>query len=299
MSLDSDRPAEASPPPGDAVTPVAPGQSAGNRYLRALGSGRGAFGVGLVLAVVLVSLIGPLFIPYGPNEQGPDGLLPPLSPGHPLGTDEIGRDLLARVLAGTRVDLLMTLIAVPVAAVAGTLLGLVGVLSAGAGAVVQRIFDVFLGVPGVILGIGITIALAPGMVSVVVAIVLVTMPLFGRQARSSLLGQLPLDYVAAAQVLDYPKRRIMLRHILPNIVDVLFVRFAIEMAHAISLEGSLSVVGLGIQPPQASLGAMIKSGSGFLLTLPAYALAPVLVVVLLVMGYTLMASAMNRTVLRS
>ena len=90
-----------------------------------------------------------------------------------------------------------------------------------------------------------------------------------------------------------------LRHILPNIVDVLLVRFTVELAHAIMIEGSLSVVGLGIQPPQSSLGAMIKGGSSYLLENPWYALAPVLVVVLLVMGFTLVSGALNRAVLRS
>lgn len=271
-----------------------PGRS---RYLHALWTPSGAIGLGLVLLIVVASLVGPYLLKYGPYQQGPDSLVAP-GGTHPLGTDEVGRDLLARVFAGTRLDLLITLIAVPVAAVAGTLLGLLGMVNGPVGGFFQRVFDVLLGVPAVILGIAVTIAMAPGTNAVIVAIVLVTMPIFGRQARSSLLGQLPLDYVAAAEVLGYPKTRVMVRHILPNIVDVLFVRFAVEMAHAIMIEGSLSVVGLGVQPPQASLGSMIKNGSAYLLDHPLYAMTPVLVVVVLVVGYTLLSGALNQAVLR-
>lgn len=268
-----------------------------NRYGIAFRSAQGIIGLSIVLLIVLISVVGPWLLSQGPFEQGPDSLIAP-GGTHLLGTDELGRDLLARVLAGTRVDLVITLIAVPVAAVAGTLLGLLGSLSATVGGLLQRTFDVLLGVPALILGIGVAIVLLPGRTSVIVAIILVTMPVFGRQANNALQQQLPLDYVAAARVLGYPKRRVMMRHILPNVIDVVFVRFAIEIAHAITIEGGLSVVGLGIQAPQPSLGSMIKDGSGYLIERPLYALAPVAVVVLLIIGYTMLSGALNQAVLR-
>lgn len=267
------------------------------RYRRAIRSPKGAIGLALVLLIIGSSVVGPLLLSYGPFDQGPDALRAP-GGSHLLGTDEVGRDLLARVLAGTRIDLVITLIAVPIAAVLGTFFGLIGMFSKLLGGLFQRIFDVLLGVPALILGIGVAIAVAPGMQSVIIAIVLVTMPIFGRQTRSALLGQLPLDYVAAARVLGFPQRRVMLKHILPNIIDVIFVRFAIEMAHAIMIEGGLSVIGLGIQSPQPSLGSMIKDGGAYLLSSPMYALAPVFVVVVLVIGYTMISDALNQGVLR-
>lgn len=267
------------------------------RYRQAIATPKGFIGLGLVLLIALVAVFGPWLLPYGPFEQGRDALAP-ASGDHLLGTDEVGRDLLARVLDGTRVDLIITLIAVPIAAVAGTLLGLVGMLNRLVGGFFQRIFDVFLGVPAVILGVAVAIAITPGMESVIVAIVLVTAPVFGRQAGNALLGQLPLDYVAAAEVLGFPRRRVMMRHVLPNIIDVIFVRVAVVMAQAIMLEGGLSVIGLGIQSPQPSLGSMIKDGSAYLLDTPLYALAPVTVVVVLVVGYTMLSDALNEVVLR-
>jgi peptide/nickel transport system permease protein len=268
------------------------------RYVMALATPRGAGGVMLLVLVVLAVVLGPIVLPYGPYDQRADALLGP-GAHHLLGTDQVGRDLLSRILAGARVDLVITLIAVPIAAVVGTLLGLIGVLSDLLGAIFQRLFDVLLGVPAIILGIGAAMALTPGMRSVIVAVVLVATPMFGRQARAALLSQLPLDYVAAARVLGFSKRRIMIHHILPNVMDVVFVRIAIVMAHAITIEGGLSVVGLGIQSPKPSLGSMIKEGSAYLTGTPMYALGPIIVVIVLVTGYTLLSDALNRAVLRS
>lgn len=283
-------------PEADAEMTVQP-RGAG-RYRRALTAPRGMTGALIVLVVVVAAVVIPFLLPFDAYEQGPDALTTP-SGGHLLGTDEVGRDLLARVLAGTRVDLIITLIAVPISAAVGTLLGLLGMISRLSGSFLQRVFDVLLGVPAVILGVGVAIAVTPGMTSVIIAIVLVTMPVFGRQAGSALAGQLPLDYVAAAEVLGFPRSRTMLRHVLPNIIDVILVRFAVVMAQAITVEGGLSVIGLGIQSPQPSLGSMIKDGSAYLLDTPVYALAPIGVVVLLVVGYTMVSDAMNEAVLRT
>lgn len=277
-------------------SPPEPRHAAG-RYRAALTSARGITGMSVVVLVILAAIVIPFFLPFDAYQQGPDASSTPTA-RHLLGTDEVGRDLLARLLAGTRVDLIITLIAVPISAAVGTLLGLVGMISRIVGALFQRIFDVLLGVPAVILGVAVAIAITPGMKSVIIAIVLVTMPVFGRQAGSALAGQLPLDYVAAAEVLGFPRRRVMLRHVLPNIIDVIFVRVAVVMAQAITVEGGLSVINLGIQSPKPSLGSMIKDGSAYLLTTPLYALAPIGVVVLLVVGYTTLSDALNEAVLR-
>lgn len=283
-------------------TTIRPGGSEpnkrGSRYLAALRSPSAIMALSVLGLLVLVSLIGPLFVPFGPNQQSANDMLPP-GPEHLLGTDYVGRDLLARLLAGTQIDLLVTLIAVPIAAVVGTLLGLLGAVSEVAGSIFQRVFEVLLGVPGIILGIAIAMAISPGMNAVIIAVVLITAPSFGRQARSALLSQLSRDYVAAAEVLGYSRLRVMLRHILPNILDVVLVRFAMEMARAITIEGSLSVVGLGIQQPQPSLGSMISEGSAYLWDRPLYALAPVFVVVILVFCYITISNTLNKAVLRS
>lgn len=284
-------------PPSEVAAAAAGGDARGGRYARAWRSARLRIGLCIVVVVTLAAVVGPWLLSYGPFEQGPDALQTP-SGTHLLGTDEVGRDLLARVLAGTRVDLLITLIAVPIAAVSGTLLGLSGLLQHHVGQLMQRLFDVLLGVPAVLLGVGVAIAVNPGKLSIVIAIVLVTAPIFGRQTGTAVAGQVALDYVTAAEVLGYSRVRITFRHVLPNIVDAIFVRIAVVMALAISVEGGLSVIGLGIQAPEPSLGAMIKSGGTYLYDVPLYALAPVGVVILLIVGYTMIADALNEAVLR-
>lgn len=283
-------------PPAAAVESSAP--RIRNRYLIGLLSPRGLTGAVLVLLVLLAGLIGPLLLGIDPLEQGPSALAPAGTAGHLLGTDEVGRDILARVLAGIRVDVLISVVAVPIAAVLGTALGMLSALNSLAGGAVQRVFDVLLGFPGVVLGVAIGIAIGPGQTAVMVTCVLFAMPVFGRLTRLATLAQLNRDYVNAATVLATPRWKIVVRHILPNVMDTVLVRAAVAVAQAVQIEGGLSVVGLGIQPPEPSLGSMISGGSPYLAILPSYAIVPVAVVFLLVFGFTLIADALNKAVLR-
>lgn len=274
------------------------GSRAPSRYLTGLLTPRGITGLSLVAIVLLAGLIGPLFLSFGPLRQSAQALAPPGAYGHLLGTDEVGRDLLARLFAGIRVDALLAVVAVPVAAILGTALGMLSALSSLAGDVVQRLFDVLLGFPGVVMGVAVGIALGPSQTAVMVTIVLVAMPPFGRLTRITTLSQLSRDYVNAATVLGTPRWKIIVRHILPNVADTVLVRAAVAVAQAVEIEGGLSVIGLGIQPPQPSLGSMISAGSQYLSTSPLYSLAPVAVVFTLVFGFTLIADALNKAVLR-
>ncbi|MEU3565079.1 ABC transporter permease subunit [Kitasatospora sp. NPDC006786] len=262
----------------------------------ALRTRRGRTGALLVLLVVLLGLLGPL-LAADPYRQGPDALAGP-SAAHLLGTDEVGRDLLARALAGIRTELLVCLLAVPAAAVLGTALGLLGGLNRLLGEAVQRLFDLLLGLHGVLLGLALALLVRPGIGTVVATIVLSALPSFGRQARAALLAQLARDHVVAARVLGVPRGRILRRHVLPNVADATTALLAVAMAHAVKTEGGLSVLGLGIQPPAPSLGTMINTGSKYLFLHPGYALAPVLLLGLLVFGLTLLADSFNRERLR-
>lgn len=291
-----------------AIAPAAhlesPEASAGNprarrrsRYLNGLLSPRGLLGAGLVIGIVLAALILPVFLAYGPLDQTNGALAPP-SAAHLLGTDEVGRDILARVVSGVRLDVILIAVGIPISAVVGTLLGMLSTWSALAGDIVQAIFSVLLGFPGVVMGVAISIALSPGEASVLVAIILVTIPSFGRQVRTTTMAQLSREYVAAATVLGTRRRDILVRHVLPNVADTIVVRAAVAASQAIQIEGALSVVGLGIQPPQASLGQMISDGSQYLTTLPLYSLAPVAVVFVMILGLVLLADALNEALLR-
>jgi peptide/nickel transport system permease protein len=267
--------------------------------LQGLRTPRGIAGLALVVLVVLLGLIPPLFMKWGPLDQTALPLAPAGTGSHLLGTDEVGRDILARVLAGIRLDTVLVLIAVPISCVVGTGLGMLVALNVRAGNAAQWIFNVILGFPGVVLGIVVTIPFQPGRTAVLIAAVLSTIPLFGRQARVTTLTQLSRDYVAAAIVSGTPRPEIMLRHILPNVLDSVIVRITPAVSGVILLEGALSVVGLGIQPPQSSLGQMIAGGSQYLSSLPMYSLAPVIVLFVAVLGLSLIGDALNEAMLRS
>jgi peptide/nickel transport system permease protein len=272
--------------------------SRGRGPLQGLRTGRGATGLAIVALVLLAGLIVPLFLKYGALDQSGETLVGAGVGGHLFGTDEVGRDILARTLQGVRVDALLAVISVPVAAVLGTALGLASALSRRGGAAAQYLFNFLLGFPGVVMGIAVSIAIAPGVTAICVAIVLVTIPTFGRQARLTALGEMSRDYVSAATVVGRSRRAILVSHILPNVADSVIVRLAPAVSAVIQIEGALSVVGLGIQPPQASLGEMIATGSQYLSNAPLYALAPLGVVFVLVLGLSLVAGALNRAMLR-
>jgi peptide/nickel transport system permease protein len=276
--------------------PVRPRSSRG--LLAGLRTSRGIAGITLTGLIVVCGFVVPLFLSWGALEQSADSLAPAWTGSHLLGTDEVGRDILARVLAGVQLDSLLVIVAVPISAVLGTALGLLSGVSPAAGSTAQWVFNLLLGFPGVVMGIAVSIAIAPGRAAIIVAMVLSTMPAFGRQARITALGQLSRDYVAAATVAGTPRWGIIIRHILPNVLDSVIVRIAPAVSQAIILEGALSVVGLGIQPPQASLGQMIATGSQYLSDAPMYSLAPLAVVFLAVLGLSLIGNALNEAVLR-
>lgn len=286
--------------PAGPQTSGARGASASRRnsYLAGLLSPPGIAGICLVGTILLGSGIVPLFLSYGPLQQSAAALIPPGTGGHLLGTDEVGRDILARVLSGIRADAVIAVIGVPIAAILGSALGMLSGLYRRTGGIIQRVFDILLGFPGIVMGIAVGITISPGNTSVIVTVVLVTIPVFGRLTRLTMLSQISRDYVSAAVVVGTTRWRIILRHVLPNVADTILVRAAVAVAQAIQIEGGLSVVGLGIQPPQASLGSMISSGSPYLSDYPLYSLVPVAVVFVLVLGCTMLADALNKAVLR-
>ena len=269
-----------------------------NRYLSALRSPRGLAGGGMLVLLTVLAVTVPVFAPTGYDGQSADAFAGP-GWSSPFGTDEVGRDILVRTLYGLRVDLSLVFVAVPLSALLGTLLGLSGALAPWLGVLSQRALDVILGFPSLVLGICVALVLRPGWWALVVAIVIYGLPAFGRLARASLLVQQQREYVLAARVMRVPGRTIMVRHILPNAVDPIIVQTAIGMVAAIFLESSLSIVGLGVQPPEPSLGALLNVGMRHMSEQPVYVLGPALVLLLLALGLSLLADALNAAVNRT
>jgi len=246
-----------------------------------------------VALIVLAGIVAPLIARQDPLFQTAGASLLPLSAAHPLGTDDLGRDLLSRVLYGIRVDVIVSVIGVPISAVIGTLLGLAGPSSRYTDIAIQRGFDVILAFPILILGIAIASVTNAGLPAIVATVVIANVPIFGRLARTAFLQQRERDYVVAAEAIGAGTGRILFRHILPNSVDPLIVQLALSLATAVFVEGGMSFVGVGIRVPAPSLGNILNESLPYLASNPNFALGPMVVFAMLVLGLNLIADGLN------
>lgn len=280
----------------EASSPVPVSERARRRPL-VLGSPMATAGLLIVAVILLAGILAPLLAPYAPNAQSDSALTLPSS-AHLLGTDELGRDVLSRILYGIQQDALAIFVAVPVGALAGIGLGLLCGLARWLDTVLQRLFDVMLAFTALIAGVTAASIIGPGLETVMVTIAVVNVPLFGRLTRTSVRSLERRDFVIAAQVVGAPPGRVLARHVLPNGVDPLIVQLALSLSMAVFIEGGMSFIGLGVVPPQPSLGNMLQKSVNYLSQNPFYALGPMIVVTLLVMGFQLIADGLTRRLLR-
>lgn len=251
-------------------------------------------GGSLLAIVVLAAVVGPQVVPHDPLELNLDRRLEGPSAAFLLGTDEIGRDILSRLLTGLRPALLAGVAAVLVAAVAGTLIGLSAAFIGGLYETVSmRIVDLLLAWPAVFLALGIVLLIGPGPLNVILAIGIAETPVFARLTRSIALGQLQGEHVEAARSMGASGARIMRLHILPFAVVPLVVQLAIAAPIAFISEASLSFLGLGSQPPQASLGSMLSGAQEYLAIAPTYTIFPAVVIAILVLSLTVLADGVQ------
>ena len=214
----------------------------------------------VALLIVFVALAADLLSLYDPLYQDYRTIRQPPSWQHPFGTDEVGRDVLSRVIYGARVSLQAGLLAVGLAILAGVSIGLVSGYSRGLlDQVLMRVVDAIQAFPSLILALAITAALGTGLTNAMIAIGVVYTPLFARLVRGQLLTIRELDFVIAARVLGAWPARIMVKHILPNVAGPLFVQGSLAISTAIIAEASLSFLGVGVAPPTPSWGSMLRS----------------------------------------
>ncbi|MBO1416599.1 ABC transporter permease [Streptomyces sp. FH025] len=267
------------------------------RYLSGLLTWRGLTGLALVGVVALAGLLAPLLTDTDPNAQSALALAGP-SAEHPFGTDDLGRDLYSRVLHGIGTDLTLILTAVPIGALLGCSAALLAATSRWADLAVQRAFDLLLAFPGLILGLAVTAVLGPGRWPVVIVIALAEIPGFGRQLRAGILVQREREYALAARIGGASRARVLLRHVVPNAVDPLIVQTAVALSIGVFIEGAMSFLGLGVRPPDPTLGSILSQSVAYLTTDPAFAAAPLTATTALVLGFTLIAEALNRGIRR-
>ncbi len=227
---------------------------------------RGAVaGLILLTAEILVALAAPWVAPYDPTAQ--DLLAPLQAPSwsHPFGTDEVGRDILSRLIYGARISLSVGLISVGIAGVGGVALGLVsGFFGGRIEEVILRSMDLMLAFPGILLALAIVAVLGPGLFNVMVAVGLSDIPSFTRLTRGQTLAIREMDYVSGARAIGCPDGRVLWRYILPNVLPALIVLATLRVATAILTASGLSFLGLGAQPPTPEWGAMLALGRTFL-----------------------------------
>lgn len=251
-------------------------------------------GLALTLLFVSLAILAPVLAPHDPTAFSLGQQLRPPSPAHPLGTDELGRDILSRILIGSQITLLITLGAVLISLVVGTVLGIVaGFLGGWADTLIMRAMDVLLAMPGFLLAIAIIAALGAGTLNVVVAVGIYSVPAFARVARGSTLSVKQTDYVLAARALGQPDGGIMWRHVLPNVTPPLVVQTTLRLATAILTASGLSFLGLGPQPPTPEWGAMLSTGRNYITSSPQLATIPGLAILLVAIGFNLLGDGLR------
>ncbi|MBB5782911.1 ABC transporter permease [Nonomuraea jabiensis] len=267
------------------------------RYLSAFRTPKGVIGLSILAVMSLAALLAPVLFPGGYDEQGREALTG-ISAGHIFGVDEFGRDIFVRSVYGLRIDLSLIFTAVPLSMAIGVLLGLSGALSEHLGSAVQRLLDVIIGFPGLILGICLVAILGPGWPALFLTILISGLPTAGRLARGAWLAQQSREYVLAARVLGVSRPQLLVRHVLPNAMDSAVVNAAVWMVVGVYIEAGLSIVGLGVQPPTPSLGVLLNNGLRFVTQSPTYIVGPALLLLLVAVAFSLVSDALNEAVNR-
>lgn len=278
-----------------AITQASPVPNrAGSALLkRVLSNASLTVGLAIIATIIVLALFAHWIAPLDPLHVDPLARYQrPFSGWHILGTDELGRDILSRLIYGARFALLVAILPTVIALLIGGAIGLsAGYIGGVWDSVVMRVFDVMFAFPGILLALGISAALGPGLGSMIIAMVVVTIPAFGRIVRGVVLGLKEELYVEAARTLGYSHTRIALRHILPNVLGPAVVYGTLQTGRNVILSASLSFLGLGPQPPTPEWGQMLSSGRTAIATAAHVATIPGLAIVFLAVGFNLIGDA--------
>jgi peptide/nickel transport system permease protein len=254
----------------------------------------GLAGATLVAAFLLLTVAAPWLAPYDPVSADFASVLSPPTRAHPFGTDDVGRDILSRVVYGSRISLQAGLFTVAIALVIGLPLGLAaGFFGGRVDDLIMRASEVILSFPTLVLALGITAILGPKLIHALFAIGVVFVPHFARLIRAQVLSVKENDYVAAARALGVSDTRLLALHVLPNCLAPLLVQCTFSISFAILTEAALSFLGLGTQPPTPSWGIMLSMGRGYLEQAPWLGAFPGLAIFLTVLGFNLLGDGLR------
>jgi len=254
----------------------------------------GAFGLATLFTLLFLAVFAPIIAPYSPIEQHPGLELKPPGSQFWLGSDDLGRDLLSRILYGARISFIVGVLATAIGAFVGVSTGLMsGYLGGWVDSVIMRFYDALLAFPGIIIGIAVISVLGPSALNVAYALSLGGMPFFARLMRSSVLSERERDYVYAARCIGAGDSRIMVQHVLPNTLAPLLVQLSLAMGFAVLAEAGLSFLGLGTQPPDPSWGSMLNDSRAYLREAPWFGLWPGIALTILLVGLNYLSDALR------
>jgi peptide/nickel transport system permease protein len=248
----------------------------------------------LIALAVFAALLSLVWTPHDVTAVDIAQKLLPISTAHPLGTDQLGRDMLSMIMAGAQVSLAVSLLAVAGAMVVGVPLGLLAAALGGwADEAVMRSGDVLFAFPSLLLAILLAAVLGPGASNAVLAIALFNVPVFARVARGAAIGLWRRDFIAAARLAGKGRAAISIEHVLPNIAAILGVQATIQLSTALLIEAGLSYVGLGVQPPSPSWGRMLADAQTLIGTAPRLAIVPGCAILMVVLGFALLGDGLR------
>ena len=258
-------------------------------------SGSAMFGLALVVVLGAAAVLAPLLAPHDPDViDTARRLARPLTPGHLLGTDEFGRDLLSRLLHGARTSLVVGLAATALAAAAGSVCGLLAsFVGRWVDQLVMRSIDTLMAFPYFLLAIAIIATLGPGLVNGMVAVAIVNIPFYGRIVRATVLAVKQTEYVEAARALGVSELRLSLTHVLRNCLAPLIVAVTLNVGGMITALAGLSFLGLGVQPPTSDWGSMLSSSRQYMNVAPHVAALPGFAIFLAVLGFNLLGDGLR------
>ncbi|MBP5801313.1 ABC transporter permease [Microbacterium maritypicum] len=251
-------------------------------------------GLVIVILVLLIAAIGPFLAPYGVAQSDLTNRLAGPSAAHLLGTDELGQDLLSRVLVGTRVTVYVAGTSVLLASIIGVTVGAIcGYFGGWFDGIVMRVVDVMFAFPAILLALLIVAVLGPGLNQLIIAITLVYIPAFARVSRGVALSVRRELYIEAAYAIGLPVWKTIVRYVIPNILSPVMVLFTVTLASGVLVEATLSFLGLGVQPPEPSWGNMLNAGKAFMELSPWGVLVPGGALVVTMLGLNLLGDSLR------
>ncbi len=255
---------------------------------------RGRLSAAFLLTMIIAGLAAPLIAPYPPTDQDLVNMLMPATMEHPLGTDDLGRDVLSRLIYGTSASLYATFLAVFVATLIGVPIGLAAGFYGGVlDAVISRVIDALLSFPGIVLAIGVTGALGIGLTNAMIAVGIVFSPMIARLVRARTMVVRSELYIDAARCFGSSGLHVLRRHVLPNILQPLLVQMTLLLAAALLAEASLSFLGLGVQAPAPSWGAMLARGYSYMEIAPEQMYPPGIAILLTALAFNILGESLR------